>query len=361
MSKIAKQLAARLFLSLWQVTGYRVKKIDRFSEQDDLKNIAIISNTALGDFLFNTPAIGAIKKRWPDARIILVIQPRNHALVAESEMIDKVLYWDGKFPGMLSLARALRKDQVDATFILHSRTPYDIVTASLARSKYIFKDVYYADYQGKENFILAGCLSAFYDNRKNGNIHLIRQKKDMLTAVGIDVPSDAMFIPAPFKRQQNTVPVIGIHAGASSSERCWPEAFYSQLIEKLIALHDDLIIELIGAQGEKALNQRIIDGMGISSDRVINVAGTTNLIQLAEKISGFATLVVGDTGPLHLAVAVQTPTVALFSNQSTIDGAAPLQDPHLHQVLRPAEEQAGLRAISCNEVYEAVERNLSEH
>lgn len=177
MSKIAKQLAARLFLSLWQVTGYRVKKIDRFSEQDDLKNIAIISNTALGDFLFNTPAIGAIKKRWPDARIILVIQPRNHALVAESEMIDKVLYWDGKFPGMLSLARALRKDQVDATFILHSRTPYDIVTASLARSKYIFKDVYYADYQGKENFILAGCLSAFYDNRKNGNIHLIRQKK----------------------------------------------------------------------------------------------------------------------------------------------------------------------------------------
>jgi len=47
MSKIAKQKAARLFLSLWKLTGYRVKKIARFSEQHNLKSIAIISNTAL--------------------------------------------------------------------------------------------------------------------------------------------------------------------------------------------------------------------------------------------------------------------------------------------------------------------------
>ncbi|MBC0854446.1 glycosyltransferase family 9 protein [Pantoea stewartii] len=359
MSKIAKQKAARLFLSLWRLTGYRVKKIDRFSEHHDLKSIAIISNTALGDFMFNTPAIGAIKDRWPDAKIIMVIQPRNLALVEGSPLIDKILYWDGKIGGMMQLVKSLRKEQVEATFILHSRAPYDIVAASLAGSDYILKDVYYADYQGKEKFILENCLSAFHDNRKHGNIHLIRQKKDLLSAVGIPMPSEAMFIPAPFKRQVNHAPVIGIHAGASSMERCWPDNYYSQLIDTLISRHDDLTIELVGAPGEKTLNQRIIDGMKVPSERVKNVAGTTNLIQLAEKISGFKTLVVGDTGPLHLAVAVQTPTVALFSDQNAIDGAAPVQDSTMHQVLRPAESHAGLRAIRCDDVLAAVERNLS--
>ncbi|MGA4364480.1 glycosyltransferase family 9 protein [Pantoea ananatis] len=177
MSKIAKQKAARLFLSLWKLTGYRVKKIARFSEQHNLKSIAIISNTALGDFMFNTPAIGAIKNRWPDAKIVMVIQPRNLALVEKSPLIDNILYWDGKVGGMMKLVKALRKEQVEATFILHSRAPYDIVAASLAGSDYILKDVYYADYQGQDNFILESCLSAFYDNRKQGNIHLIRQKK----------------------------------------------------------------------------------------------------------------------------------------------------------------------------------------
>ncbi|KKW50439.1 ADP-heptose--lipooligosaccharide heptosyltransferase II [Pantoea ananatis] len=359
MSKIAKQIAAKLFLSAWKVTGYRVKKIARFSEKDELKSIAIISNTALGDFLFNTPSIRAIKERWPDAKITLVILKRNYPLVAESDIFDDVLYWGGKVSGMLTLIRALRKKEIDATFILHSRTPYDIITASLAGSHYILKDVYYTDYQGREDFVLKNCLSAFYDNRTKGNIHFIRQKTEMLESVGITVKSESMFIPAPYKPQTYDKPVIGIHAGASSAERCWPESAFSQLISKLIEEHSDLVIELIGAPGEKALNQRIIEGMKTPSDRVVNVAGSTNLIQLAEKISGFTTLVVGDTGPLHLAIAVKTPTVALFPNKSTIDGGAPIQDKEIHQVLHPDNEKNGLRGISWTTVYVAVAHNLS--
>ncbi|MDJ0033003.1 glycosyltransferase family 9 protein [Pantoea ananatis] len=359
MSKITKQFAAKLFLSMWKVTGYRVRKIARFSENDNLKSIAIISNTALGDFLFNTPSIRAIKERWPNAKITLVILKRNHPLVEGSNIFDEVLYWGGKVSGMLSLIKSLRKNQVEATFILHSRTPYDILTASLAGSRYIFKDVYYTDYQGRKDFILKTCLSSFYDNRKKGNIHFIRQKTEILESVGIMVKSESMFIPAPYKPQRYDKTVIGIHAGASSTERCWPESAFSLLISKLINEYSDLVIELIGAPGEKALNQRIIEGMESQSDRVINVAGSTNLIQLAEKISGFTTLIVGDTGPLHLAIAVKTPTVALFPNQSTIDGGAPLQDKGIHQVLHPDDEKNGLRGINWTHVYDAVARNLS--
>jgi len=358
MSKIIKQVAAGCFLTLLKTTGYSVTKITRFSEQEQLKTIAIFSTTALGDFLFNTPAIKAIKDRWPEAKIILVMNRRNQALVAGSEFFHQVLYWNGKASGVFSLAKTLRQSKVEATFILHSRTPYDIIVASLARSRFIIKDVYFNDYQGRKNFVLEKYLSAFYDNRQQGNIHLIEQKAHLLAAIGIDMPSAEMFIPAPFTIESFNAPVIGIHAGASSPERCWPEEHFSQLIERLIRNNSELIIELVGSPGEHALNQRIIDNMAQTSVRVKNVAGTTDLVQLAAKIAGFKTLVVGDTGPLHIAAAVKTPTVGLYSSQSAIDGAAPIQDRQIHQRLLSPEIGLGLKGISIDEVYTAVQRNL---
>ncbi|WP_231963274.1 glycosyltransferase family 9 protein [Pantoea ananatis] len=109
MSKITKQFAAKLFLSMWKVTGYRVRKIARFSENDNLKSIAIISNTALGDFLFNTPSIRAIKERWPNAKITLVILKRNHPLVEGSNIFDEVLYWGGKVSGYALFDKIIKK------------------------------------------------------------------------------------------------------------------------------------------------------------------------------------------------------------------------------------------------------------
>lgn len=104
MSKIAKQIAAGLFLTLLKVTtGYRVKKIRCFSEQDKLKTIAIFSTTALGDFLLNMPAIAALKARWPEAKIVLVINKRNQLLVEGGTLFDEILYWNGKVNGVLML------------------------------------------------------------------------------------------------------------------------------------------------------------------------------------------------------------------------------------------------------------------
>lgn len=359
MSKVAKQVAAGVFLTIWKATGYSVKKITRFSPEDKLKTIAIFSTTALGDFILNTPAIAALKARWPDAKLLLVMNQRNEALAAGSNLFTDIFYWNGKANDVLKLAGFLRKHRVDATFILHSRTPYDIIAASLGRSTYIFKDVYYNDYQGQENFALARFLSAHFDNRKQGNIHLIDQKAQLLKSIGIDMPSKEMFIPAPFTPERPEKTVVGIHAGASSLERCWPVEKFAQVIEMLLAQHADLEIVLIGANAEKALNQRIIDALTGQQARVHNLAGTTNLIQLAAKIAGFTCLVVGDTGPLHIAVALKTPTVGLYGGQMYVDGAAPMQDSALHHVLVSDDENVGISRIAVADVYSAINQCLA--
>lgn len=356
MSKLIKQIIAAIFLQLWTLSGYRVRKITRFSESDNLKTIAIFSTTALGDFLLNTPAIRAIKARWPEANIVMVINERNKLLAEGSEIVDEILYWNGKANDVLKLAKALRARRIDAAFLLHSRSPYDIIVASLARSPVILKDVYYNDYLGRDNFYLANFLSAHYDNRINGNIHFIRQKTQLLESVGIHIPSLEVFVPAPFTVAKPQQQIIGIHAGASSQERCWPAENYTQLIRLIVESHPDVKIRLIGGPGEQLLNKKIIDGLQGNTRQVENLAGKTDLKQLVENIAAFTCLVVGDTGPFHVAIATRTPVIGLIPSQLLLDGINPLQDQEKHFIIKAKDEKEGIGSITLNEVFSAVEK-----
>ncbi|RPH31078.1 glycosyltransferase family 9 protein [Buttiauxella warmboldiae] len=355
MSKLTKQVIAGIFLHLWKLTGYRVQKITQFADSDNLKNIAIFSTTALGDFLINTPAIRAIKMRWPEAKIILVMNQRNKLLAEDSEIFNEVLYWNGKANGVVSLVKILRKHCIDATFLLHSRSPYDIVTASMARSPIILKDVYYNDYLGRDRFYLDNFLSAHYDNRIKGNLHLIRQKTELLESVGIKTPSLEMFIPIPFTVEKTQQCIIGIHAGASSQERCWPAQNFTQLIQHIMAKYPAIEIRLIGGPGEQDLNKKIIDGLEGDFHQVTNLAGKTNLKQLVENVASFACLVVGDTGPYHVAIATRTPVIGLLATQMHVDGVNPLQDQEKHFIIKAKDEEKGIVTIPINDVFVAIE------
>ncbi|MBB1202253.1 glycosyltransferase family 9 protein [Enterobacteriaceae bacterium 89] len=361
MSKVAKQIATAIFLTLRKYTGFRVRKIKKFTEQDELKTIAIFSTTALGDFILNTPAIRAIKNRWPTARLVLVMNKRNYGLIEGSPYFDEIVFWNGKVNGVTRLASTLRQQHIDATFILHSRPPYDILAANLARSPIILKDVYLTDYQGRKRFMLADFLSAHYDKRSDGDIHLIQQKTRLLESVGIPASSYEMFIPAPFTAEKNECPVIGIHAGASSPERRWPAERFAQLATQILERYPSVNLEFIGAPAERELNQQIIDAIPHYSSRVKNMAGKTDLKQLTAKIAGFTALVVGDTGPLHIAVAVKTPVIGLFENATYTTRAAPLQDRNMHHIIAGCDEGSGIQGISVRDVYTAASQCLNEH
>ena len=361
MKKLFKYLLAAGFLEAWKLTGFRVKKVATRNDFGAPKKIAVFSTTALGDFLLNTPAIKAIKACWPEAKVVLVINQRNRQLVGNSDLFTEVLFWNGKVNGMMPLARALKKHHIDATFILHSRSPYDIITAHLARSAIILKDVYYNDYQGRETFFLARYLSCHFDNRREGAIHLIEQKMKLLRSAGIPTMKPyEMTIPAsytPWPRERVTV---GIHAGASNETRCWPTENFALLIEQLLRAFPQIEIELLGGPGEVERNQNIISRANIAADRIANLAGKTDLTQLMERISSQACLIVGDTGPLHVAVAAKIATIALFPQAETAPGARPIQDPELHSVLISPDSSQGISAIAVETVFNAVQQKLAK-
>ena len=78
MSKKWKTTFANLFLQGFVFFNKRFKRTDSFDPAINFNSIVIFSTTALGDLMFNTPAIRAIKQRYPEAYITQGIRMSAH-------------------------------------------------------------------------------------------------------------------------------------------------------------------------------------------------------------------------------------------------------------------------------------------
>lgn len=164
--------------------------------------------------------------------------------------------------------------------------------------------------------------------------------------------------------------LIGIHPGAGAPVKLWRNKAWAQVADTLAQRYGVRVI-LTGSVGESSLCRAIAEGM---TTKPIVAAGETSLGGLAA-IMARCRLVLGvDSGPLHLAVALGTPTVHLFG---PVDSRAfgPWGDPAHHIVVTsemdcipcnrldyaPAEldRHPCVRNIAVEQVLEAVERLLS--
>ncbi|TQI77937.1 ADP-heptose:LPS heptosyltransferase [Serratia fonticola] len=346
--KKRKIVAINHFLSFYTKLFGNLKDVNSLGAKQDFKSIVIYSSTALGDLMFNTPAIHALKKRYPDAIFTLVSSDKNRHLVMDSTYFDKVIYWDNKVKDIFSLVARLRKMKPELTVILHSYIPYDVLSAVLSGSQYIIRDNYSCDSNLMNHWMY--CHQGCYDG------HLIQRKLDLLTVIGCDNHDTHMHIPVRF----DTLPtvtnktLIGFQMGASEEVRCWPREQFVALARKLFSLGDHYHIVLIGSAKEKELERQFLAVLSPEEQkRVTSYIAKTTLPQLLGIIQQMDVLVTGDTGPLHLAVALQTRTISLFYTANPRH-TGPYQDPELHRIIyiNPDDNKALLNARFPLEIIE---------
>jgi hypothetical protein len=107
----------------------------------------------------------------------------------------------------------------------------------------------------------------------------------------------------------NTGPLIALQAGASQGKRQWDPQKFVQLAKILVNDHNARVI-LTGSAKESHIIDPIV--AGCASPNVVSFAGKTSVPQLAALLERAEVLVTGDTGTMHMAVAVDTPVVAMF-------------------------------------------------
>lgn len=338
MSKQWKITAANAFLQVYTRFGGNLKDKAGFHPDLTFNRIVIFSTTALGDLMFNTPAIRAVRERYPAARLTLISSHKNKQLVATSQYFDDVIYWDHKAKDILSIIHQLRKHKPELAIILHSKSPYDVIAAVTAGCQYVFKDAYGNKATGMEPW-LSGV------SRSTGG-HLIQRKLDLVAQLGCRTDNTEMFIPVEFPAVNKTAgnTLIGFQMGASETLRCWPVERFTQLAKLLLTHSPHNQIELIGTPKELDIEKAFMAGLTVSEQqRVVSHMGKTTLPQLLGVMSNLQVLVTGDTGPLHLAIALKTPTVSLFVTANP-QHTGPYQNSALHQVMYVPTDRVQLSA-----------------
>jgi ADP-heptose:LPS heptosyltransferase len=138
---------------------------------------------------------------------------------------------------------------------------------------------------------------------------------------------------------------VVVHPGASVPSRRWPEGHHARVVELLRDAGVDVVVT--GGPDEVELTRQVTGGDGAARrGDVIDLGGDTPLPVLAAVLAGASVVVSGNTGPAHIAAAVGTPVVSLFSPVVPAERWAPYGVPH---VLLGDQQAAcrGTRATEC--------------
>jgi ADP-heptose:LPS heptosyltransferase len=145
--------------------------------------------------------------------------------------------------------------------------------------------------------------------------------------------------------------LVGLFPGASRPERCWPTALFARTGSMLLknrACH----FFLLGSAKETTLGEAIARAMPPGS--TTSLLGRTSPAVLAACLQGLDLLITNDTGPMHLAAAVDTPTLALFLASARVQDTGPvgrghvIMEPRLdcHPCLAPCPQPRCHQAIT---------------
>lgn len=298
-----------------------------------------------GDVLLAGPAIRAARR---DAdRLTLLCGPRglqaatllpgvDDVLVHRAEWIDpEPVPFDNAPTRRLLLELARRA--VDEAAILTSFHQSPLPLALLLRFAGVPRiGATSADYPG-----------ALLDvrHRIDDDVHEVERSLSLMRAMGHELPDDddgalrVLRAPGapPFEE-----PYVIVHPGASVPARAWAPERHAELVGALVAA--GWRVAVTGSPAERELTARVAAGAR-RAERVRDLGGATDLAQLAAVIAGAAAIVVGNTGPAHLAAAVGTPVVSLYAPTVPPVRWRPWRVPHA--ILSEAVPCAGCRARTC--------------
>ncbi len=290
--------------------------------------ILIVKLSAIGDVVHTLPALNALRRQYPNAHITWLVEEAAADMVIGHRALDRVLVsrrkqWQKEIGrGMvlnsarqaLSLIHALRDAPYDMILDFQAALKGAILIA-LARGKRKIGFGPGMEHQEHSYWFLNEKIPAV-----SMEIHALERNLMLLEAIGIPSPEIAYHIPIDEKSRQKAdeliinsrchskqVP-IAINPVAQWETKLWMPDRFSALADRLAREHQACVF-FTGGRTDRGMIDAIIGKMHTPA---INLAGNTSLIELAALYRRMALVISTDTGPMHIAAAMDTPVVALF-------------------------------------------------
>ena len=350
-------------------------RINRRLSAIDVQRVAVIKPTALGDVVQSLPVLGAIRARFPAARVSWVISESLSELVADHPALDDWISYRrrGGWSGWRQLLNELHNRQFDLVFDLQGLLRTGLMTGSTRAPVRIGLETAREGAGWACHGLLEDTGRQVPAFRRYWRVAEFLGQGHLELSAGIAVsPSDRGWADVMVRQLGDRV--VALHAGARWMTKRWPVEHFAAVGAHAIREHGAAVV-LVGSADERMETARLkelIVGQA-PGGRIENLAGQTSLKKLAAILGAVDTVVTNDSGPMHLAAAMGTPVVAVFTCTSARrSGPAPGQhimvetgvscggSYHKRCPYRGVKHMACLQDVSTLQVCQGLDRLLGD-
>jgi heptosyltransferase-1 len=266
------------------------------------ERIGLVKLGAIGDVVNTLPLANRLRAGYPRARITWVIAPLAHALLAGHPCVDEFLVFDARKPASWpGFVRELRARRIELALDLQRLLKSGLITrASGAPTRLGFDRA-----RCKEQSHVFTNLRIPPNPAPGVTLAQYLEFADFLGCPPQAPRWDLPFTPFAAARAGERRVVLNV--GASWSSKLWPSSSWAELARLLASA--GLSVHLSGGREDRAAAEAIGRAAGVP---LRSHAGELSLRETAGLLASAELVISGDTGPLHMAVALGRPVLALF-------------------------------------------------
>lgn len=300
------------------------------------RNILVLRSSAIGDFVCALPALYRLRQRFPQSRITLLTTPTGNPrywkrmpeaggrVLASPRLVDKIVFFYSHDLARPATFRQLRREvrhlQPELAFLLpFSGEPF------LNRLKKLLFLRLLGVRQNLRGYQMRTSLGVFRRAQflNGGYAHQVRAALEAVEGPGglpehevvfwLDTPAESTRrVEGLWERYElnGSQPVVAVFPGGRFEHKRWPLEHFQALCQRLLA-EFSLRLVVIGGAEDAALGAALAEA---APGRVHNLAGQTTLPETAQVLRRCQLFIGNDSGAAHLAAAVGTPCVTIFSS-----------------------------------------------
>ncbi len=287
-------------------------------ESNRISKILIFRTGSIGDTICALPAIVNIKNRFPNVRIDILTNTGSSNFVSIEKLLSKDYYHsiiDYLGVNPFRLWKKIKANRYD----LIIQMPQSFAPGrSQFRDMFFFRTTgikYGFGWQKSSTLVFKKMQERFIVQKRETDILL-----DMIHRNGIHSQSnnhyplniekqDKLFVKSDFidLKIDLTKPIVAVVIGAKRLQNRWPLDYFRKLIKYLS--ENSIQVIIIGSTDD------FVNASALIFPNVWNMCGRYTPLQSAEAFAYCRLTVTNDTGPMHLAYAMGTPVIALFSSR----------------------------------------------
>lgn len=293
-----------------------------FFKEREVKRILVIQTAKIGDLICSSQVFRAIKKRYPDAHLSVMINPLTRELLEHNPNVNEIIPLEGSFSkgfaGKVRLVRLVYRGRYDIGISLNPGTPFLL---TMFWGLVPIRISIMPDFVGV-TYKLASVFSTYLEKHIRGRL-VAETYMAMLKAIGIDdndISKDVFKSPDaddeverllkgnnPPLVKGDTGGFVGLAVTSGNKLKEWG-------VEKMAALADRLIRELntcivlIGSEKDRDISDKILR-IAERRDLIIDAVGRFTLAELPALIKRLSLFIGVDTGITYMADAMNIPVV----------------------------------------------------